>query len=250
MVLVDTADQEISRVVFVRGEYERIYMAAALDFLTEAGRPAGPLFLDIGANIGVSALDALLHFGFRRAVCFEPDSRSFRLLQANALLNSLDDRLEAHRVALSDSEGEAVLRRWPDNFGNSSLSAGTAAGGGFEERCTTCRLDTFLAGRPDLAGQVGLVWIDTQGHEAHILAGCRDLLASGVPVVAEYWPKGLTEHGALERFETLVADSFSTLVDLRRLCAGEQDARMEAAQVVSLRDRYLNAEFTDLLLIK
>lgn len=226
-------------------------MAAALDCLkAELGRPVGPVFLDVGANIGVSALDALLHFGFRRAVCFEPDSRSFRLLQANALLNSLGDRMEAHRVALSDSEGQAVLQRWPDNFGNSSLSGGAAPGGSFEEPCSTLRLDTFLAERPGLAGEIGMVWIDTQGHEAHILAGCPGLLASGVPVVAEYWPKGLAEHGALDRFETLVAESFTTLVDLRRLCAGEGDARMAAAEVASLRNRYVNAEFTDLLLIK
>ncbi|HEX2052396.1 MAG TPA: FkbM family methyltransferase [Actinomycetota bacterium] len=253
-ILVDTSDQEISRVVFMRGEYERLYMAAAVDYLrAELGRPVGPLFVDVGANIGVSALDALLHFGFQEAMCFEPDSRSFRILQANLLLNDLDGRAQAHQVALSDKEGESLLQRSRTNFGDSRLLApGERPEGELDaERCATRRLDAFFEDERDLDGRVGLLWIDAQGHEPQVLAGCPKLLASGAPVVLEYWPKGLRASGGLERFEALVADGFSSVVDLRRLCAGERsDARMPAGSIAALRSRYLNAEFTDLLLIR
>jgi len=34
--------------------------------------------------------------------------------------------------------------------------------------------------------ELGLVWLDVQGHEGEVLAGARTLLESRVPVVMEY----------------------------------------------------------------
>ena len=42
---------------------------------------------------------------------------------------------------------------------------------------------TQLGGQ--VADAVGLVWIDTEGHEGHVLAGAASLVDRGVPIVLE-----------------------------------------------------------------
>jgi FkbM family methyltransferase len=65
--------------------------------------PAGSIFLDIGANIGQSAL--ILHsiFGKIKTISFEPSPNEFRYLQANILLNNLNG--EAINGLISDKDG-------------------------------------------------------------------------------------------------------------------------------------------------
>jgi FkbM family methyltransferase len=210
-ILVDTNDGEIGRSVFITHEYERRYMGAAVDHLKQLGSGLpGPVFVDVGANIGISTLDALLHFGFERAVCFEPDSWNFRILKMNLVLNDLTEKVNAHRMALSNSEGERLLQRTEGNSGDSQLVAPTEPAGpgeGNREVCEITRLDTYLDAHPGLLEEIGLLWIDAQGHDPLVLQGAESLMKRGTPVVIEYWPKGLQAHSALELFETLVFDN-------------------------------------------
>lgn len=252
-MLVDATDDEISRTVFIKGEYERLYMAAAVDYLraSPAYGELGPVFVDVGANIGISTLDALLHFGFKEAICFEPDSRNFRLLRLNLVYNDIDDRTTVHRMALSDSDGEGVVERAGANFGDTRLVAASGGGGADRETVATRRLDTFIeAGELD-PSRIGLLWIDAQGHDPYVLAGARTALQAGVPVVVEYWPKGLTASGAFDLFESLVVENYSLVVDLRRLVDGAEDGGLvDARDIGKLRTLYQGAEFTDLLLLR
>lgn len=94
-MFVDARDREIGPLVFATGGYERLYMAAAVETLEHLGL-LGPkrTFVDVGSNIGTSTIDALMHFGFSRAVCFEPDVKNRKLLRLNLLLNDLDGRTD------------------------------------------------------------------------------------------------------------------------------------------------------------
>lgn len=254
-ILVDTKDGEIGRSVFITHEYERRYMGAAVDYLKQVGGgPPGPVFVDVGANIGISTLDALLHFGFEKAVCFEPDSWNFRILKMNLVLNDLNERVDAHRMALSDNEGERLLQRTAGNSGDSQLVGPTDSaepGEGNREVCEVARLDSYLDAHPGLLEQIGLLWIDAQGHDPIVLQGAESLMKQGTPVVVEYWPKGLQAQSALELFEKLVSDNYSSVVDLRVLSDGNlSQATIATSEIRSLRGYYLDEEFTDLLLLK
>lgn len=255
LILVNTDDGEIGRSVFITHEYERRYMGAAVDYLRQArGAALGPVFVDVGANIGISTLDALMQFGFEDAVCFEPDSRNFRTLRMNLVLNDLDDKVSAHRMALSNHEGQSVLQRTDGNFGDSQLvAAAEPAGPGARDHevCEITRLDSYLDEHPGLLERIGLLWIDAQGHDPLVLQGAERLMKEGTPVVVEYWPKGLQEHSALELFETLVAENYRSVVDLRILSDGNlPQATIDSSEIRSLRGYYLDDEFTDLLLLK
>ncbi|MGH9156466.1 MAG: FkbM family methyltransferase [Acidimicrobiales bacterium] len=254
-LLVDTSDQELGRLVFMTGGYERIYMEHALRYLEEVGAspPPGSTFVDIGANIGTSTLDAILHFGFTRAVSFEPEAASHRLLKLNLVLNGVEDRVDAHRLALSDHDGVGVLRLSQDNLADHRVEeptvSGDAAIAGSVQQIECGRLDSLvLAGKPPL-DEIGLVWIDAQGHELFVLRGAEQVTRAGVPVVMEYWPTGLAANGSAEALGTLLADNYDVAIDLHRLAHGlRNEAILPTAALADLHRRYPDGH-TDLLLL-
>ncbi len=257
-LLVDAADEEIGPVVFSTGGYERDYMAAALEALgTHSDRRVeGTTFVDVGANIGTSAVDALVHFGFGRAACFEPESHNHRLLRMNVVLNGLEERVTTYPCALSDSDGDATLTRAAHNFGDHVVQVpGTETAESNDEGATvqvrSRRFDALVEeGELDL-GTIGLVWVDTQGHEAFVVAGARTATAAGVPMVVEYAPRHLLATGSLERLEELIGAHYTTVVDVHLLAHGlGARAVLEARDVKVLRDRYRPPEHTDLLLLR
>lgn len=252
-LLVSAGDGEVGREVFIRGGYERIFMQAALSYLEAAGHACtGKAFVDVGANIGTSTVDALVHFGFSRAFCFEPDSRTFKLLELNLLLNDLAGRAAAFPLAISAEDGPAILERSATNFGDSRVSIPRSAGDvPGQEGAVECRsLDSLLEDGSISLGDVGLLWIDTQGHDALVLQGAAAVREAGIPAVIEYCPDALEGNRSLELLEQIVAASYTTVIDLRLLCHGlEVEAVTRAEDLALLRARYPAPYHTDLLLI-
>lgn len=252
-LLVDAHDDEIGRTVFISGGYERWHMEAAVAHLRAVGRdPAGLAFLDVGANIGTSTIDALVQFGFGRAVCFEPAVDNARLLRVNLVWNDVQDRTVVHAVAVSDRNGAGSLTRSADNSGDHRFTAGTngsGGGGSGSGGSAPCRtLDSFVASGDIDPPAVGLLWIDAQGHEPHVLRGATSLLEAGVPVVAEYCPWVLG--AAVDDLNALIARHFGTIVNLNVAAdGGGEDMFLDADDLPELARRFATRGYADLLLI-
>lgn len=254
-LLVDASDMGISRMVFIRGNFDRNIMQAAVEFLgTSTTFPTrGTTFLDVGANIGTTTVDALMHFDFSDAVCFEPYSRNFRLLRMNLLLNDLEHRTSVFQMALSNRDGDAVLNRSPENFGDTRLGGvqNIPPKLGSNVETTQCaRLDSLIDQGAFSLERVGLIWMDTQGHEGFVMEGAAGAMKAGIPVVLEYWPQALEANGSVGLLDGLIKANFKTAVDLRMLCHGlTSKAILPASEVDVIRNRYHGPEHTDLLLI-
>jgi hypothetical protein len=64
--------------------------------------------------------------------------------------------------------------------------------------------------------EVGLLWIDAEHHEAHILAGASKLIEGGAPVVFEWDPMGLDREGEnRERIGAALGDHYTHFVDTK-----------------------------------
>jgi FkbM family methyltransferase len=259
--VLNTDDKEVSRILFCRGEYDRPLLTLVHDLLGRLGdQPfslADRVFLDIGANLGSATVEATVHFGAAGGVAFEPDPVNFSFLERNLAANGLLDRVDAHRLALSDRTGSVSFELSPDNAGDHRVrldapratELGEADRQVVEVEATT--LDALCdAGTVEL-GRVGLAWIDVQGHEPNMLAGAEQLTASGVPVVVEYSPYHLRAGGGLDRFEAIVTEHYTHVLDTDRAGEGIEAALIPVTRLGEIRAR-LGAphEHTDLILLK
>jgi len=257
LMTISTRDQFISKTLYIRRQYGQDVIRTAVGLLRRHGKLAGAnaaCVIDIGANIGTVCIKLLRDGVFERALAFEPDPVNFALLRRNIEQNGLSTAIRAFDVALSSDQGEMALEHSSENYGDHRLRTGshpTASRFHEESREITPvrveRLDDILAAeRIDPAG-VGLLWMDTQGHEIHVLRGSRTLLAAGTSVVTEFWPYGLGRSGISERdFVELVSNGFTHFYDLRDARSAPEDI----TAVSNLFRRYTEAKFTDLLLLR
>ncbi len=164
-----------------------------------------PIFLDIGANIGTHTVYALTN-GFAKAVCVEPAPNNFMLLKVNQILNNLDDRCINVCAAISVDESKATLELSETNFGDHRMKMPAKSENSIydEERrdtvdIITLSMDSLLKSNNINASDIGLVWIDTQGHEGHVLAAAKALETAKTPIVIEFWPYGLKRSDGYQR---------------------------------------------------
>ena len=251
----------LGKYTFLEGGFEQDVMEAALALVEQRlGRPplAGKSFVDVGANIGTSTVPALKVFGAGHGIAIEPSQANCRLLRANIAANGLDGRATIVEVALSDRPGTYELEIGPDNSGDYRIRLSDAPGsigesGWATEEVAATTFDHVLTQQRIPISEIGVVWIDTQGHEAHVLDGASSLLESDVPVVAEYWPYGLRRAGALERFHAIVESSYRSVIDVRASMEAGVVDEMPATSIRRLAERYDgedHREFTDVALLK
>jgi FkbM family methyltransferase len=183
--------------------------------------PARDVVLDVGANIGMICI-AMLRWGyFRRALAFEPFPDTFSLLERNIRQNGLEGAIRAFPYALSAECGEAVLETSDSNAGDQRVRASAPRTDALmreDSRKTlhvpTRTLDSVL-GTEALVDptQIGLIWVDIQGHEGHFFEGARTALSHGIPVLTEFWPYGILRSGlSAETYVAIVRSLFHSLI--------------------------------------
>ena len=248
--LFGTRDIVISRGVFERSEYEEDELRWVLDHL---GQPQlGRTVVDVGANIGTTSIPLLVKYGAAGVEAFEPDQTNFDLLRCNLILNHVEAKAVTRQVAVSDANGEVTFELCSWNFGDHRVRVGDAGVDGIHgegSRSTVvvpaARLDDAVTTPPE---DIGLFWIDAQGHEAHILEGAERLLDLGVPWLIEYWPYGLSRQGGLERLNKTLAHRVSHVVDVRRSMAAGRAVLVETAGLGRVAAE-LGNDYTDLILV-
>lgn len=240
-MFISTADGgEIARAVFATGGYEDDLMRAAMSLIARhTNRPyplADRVFVDVGANIGVSTIEALTTHHARAAIAFEPNPEAYKLLRHNLLENDLFDRVVTRCQAISDGTGEVELELAPHNWGDHRVRAGGSASSDARtqsDRQTVAVPATTLDAALDAAGvrptEIGCLWMDTQGHEASALVGTEGLLAAMVPIVCEYWPYGLRDSSSYETFRAWTRAAIGTVFDLANPQPLSPDAALDAA---------------------
>lgn len=247
-VVVPTSDRTIARSIYTSGDWDPLLVGTVFDALREFGQPIeGSVLLEVGANFGVYSLPAVAEFGFARAVAYEPDPASYALLEHNIERNGLGDRVTAHHAALSAQPGELTLSLGRGNAGDNRIV-------GVDERSRRATVqvpartfdDEVAAGRIPLS-DLGLVWLDVQGHETEVLDGAKTLLESRVPIVMEY-ATGMLDEAARIRLDDMIESNFDVIVDLG-WCSLTHKLRYQPASVIrSLCGGRRNVE-TDLLLL-
>ena len=235
---VSTSDEAVGLGIFAHGSHERDQLEAVSAVLADWSGAAEPL-----ARQAVSSTSAptSAHRWSRRwsrsaARAAGRSSRipgNFKLLRHNLLENGLDGKVEALEMAVSDADGTATLEVAKVNMGDHRVRVGDAGGGRMAEGeretidVPMRSLDSLVADGTVSLDDVALAWVDTQGHEAHVLAGATCLAEARVPAYIEYWPYAL--ESALEALTGSTTSSRGLGARWRTSALGTSDAKRRPA---------------------
>lgn len=125
---------------------------------------------DVGANIGMTAMEFSDEFPEAVVHAFEPGTENFRLMQLNLVGKP---EVVHHRIGFSDEAGDATLLIEPEHPTMARLAADET-----DEPSETIVLDTvdhFCASNG--IDRIDFMKIDTEGHELPVLAGAKGMLA-------------------------------------------------------------------------
>jgi FkbM family methyltransferase len=238
-------DVHNARGLYVQRSWELDLLEGSVEFLRgeqSLGRGSADVFVEAGANIGMICIAMLRRDYFREAIAIEPDPVNFELLERNVRQNGLSGRIRTVRCALSDNHGEAELELSGSNYGDHRVrvESGQVSLMGEEGRHTlrvpVRTLDEVLAASSVEPEQVGLVWIDVQGHEGRLLRGASRTLAGMSPVLAEFWPYGILRSGMdRDSYATLIRSLFDRMVIVD--AAARRFEPQDLSQIEELFDR-------------
>eukprot|EP00042_Codosiga_hollandica_P043175 m.406357 g.406357 ORF g.406357 m.406357 type:complete len:380 (+) comp56494_c0_seq8:996-2135(+) len=157
-------------------------------------RPRDPLFLDVGANIGIHALfTAALGI---RTHAFEPLPKNFKVLECSMRANpTLAQFLTLNSFGLGQqNEDQACMSVESSNQGNSYLDLSRS-------KCTSARikirrLDDYWKEVLNFE-QVYLMKLDVQGFEGFVLRGAMEMLRHKPPIFifTEFCPHRFRQYG-------------------------------------------------------
>jgi len=147
--------------------------------------------VDVGANTGQFARQALEWFPRAQIVSFEPVSEAFEEL--GRLAKESRGRVRAEQVALGEQEGTLAMKVHLDHSPSSSLLDVTQRGlelypfqrRRVERQVRVARLDDYLREREiELRPEV-LVKLDVQGYEDRVIRGGKETLARAAACIVE-----------------------------------------------------------------
>ncbi len=138
--------------------------------------PGARCVVDIGSNIGVSALYFLTRSPEVRCRLYEPDPRNLERLRTN--LAGYEDRYTLTEAAVADRAGTAQFGREPSGrYGGIDVPHAET----IEVRCL--HIDEVLEPVLEREGRIDLLKIDTEGLENRTVAAIRPELLARIDVI-------------------------------------------------------------------
>jgi FkbM family methyltransferase len=219
-------DAGVGQGLLKHGSWQREDFDTALRLILERNGRIGPVFIDVGANIGTHSIYAALCGRFTRAIAIEPEPRNARLIRDNASINDITLRLDVVQKAVGGRKGVAYLNLHDSDSGMHSIADDRGS------RSIEVELDTLpdiLDGLDVALDDVGFVWMDIEGHEFGVLGTANALLQRRTPLFFEFSRSAL-------------GGRYDHWVDMFRSCG-------YSAWVVEHRGRAVPAEIGDALKI-
>lgn len=245
-----TDDWIIGRSLYVNGGWDDEFLECAVELVGERskGRPfTEGTFVDIGANIGTTTIQALHRYHGRRAISVEPSPRCLPYLYSNLAANRLASRCDVVEAALSDKPGEVAFKVGKNNSGAGQV----VTNDGTQDHIVKSQpLDQVIDSLNVGLGELALVWVDTEGHEFRVLSGAEKVIAAGTPFVIEFWPHQLRENGDYELLLKLLVSQMREIIDIRARVQGGRPSNVEnSVAAIDAHANRLGPWPTDLLLL-
>lgn len=169
-VRAGSTDWRVFRQIFIDGEYEPL-----CDRIGGATR-----IVDLGANVGYSAVFFLERYKHASCVCVEPDQRNFEMLLKNT--RRYGGRVRCERAAVWSSDG--VVRLDDAGFVGKEWGVRVGEGNGSGEEVRAMTVDHLL--RKFGWEEVEIMKVDIEGAEKHVFRGSeQEWVGKVVSICAE-----------------------------------------------------------------
>lgn len=163
--------------------------------------PAGSVFFDIGANIGLYTVPASRHVGAAgRVVAFEAHPILAGFLRDNAARNRAGN-VVIENMAAGDSNGEVMMFFNERNPGETHVATPDESGAVVPQ----VTVDEYC-GRYGIA-RIDYMKLDVEGYEASVLRGAAGIVRDSPAILlqTEYEPAHLSRYGAAEDMADLLS---------------------------------------------
>lgn len=214
-------DQMITGNLFAYGSFQRREIEAVLAWANRHRRlkPPRDVIVDVGANIGTSAIPFARHTQCQ-VLAIEPVPELHALLCRNIAANGLDRRIRPIAAAVVAGRAGQVRMALPrENSGAAEVvRAGrkaSFAGKLAIRRRMTVRaqgLENLLAENGVEPERIAFVWADVQGCEADVIATAPALWAAGAPLFCEVDPLLWANGAGPKSFLTQAQRHFSRFI--------------------------------------
>jgi FkbM family methyltransferase len=142
--------------------------------------PKVDCIVDIGANVGATTVLFANEYADARVVAFEPEPKTFQLLQKNTADFS---RVEVYPHGLYDADKEATLFRDKEDSVTRSLAEGIDT----KPTGDTIKLrDAGKCFRSLSIDKINILKLDTEGAERHILSSIKEMLPQILVIYIEF----------------------------------------------------------------
>lgn len=145
--------------------------------------------IDVGANIGSTALAWTRAARVEKIFAFEPHPETYRRLMRNIKLNGASQIILPRQMALGAKEGEIML--FISEEGTMAMKPGSYKWQGREISCPLMALDTFI--KIEHISSIDILKIDIEGYEVEALLGAAKALEITRRIVLEYHSSELRE---------------------------------------------------------
>jgi FkbM family methyltransferase len=182
----------------------------------------GHTMIDIGANLGRTAIPRVILGDVQVAYCAEPDPGNYGALVRTVIENGLTGLVLPDQVALGAVAGEALLVQSQYPGGHALAAADASLANRQTVKVPVVTLDDWVQRLGIDLRAVAFVKVDVQGWEPQVLRGAHDVIAQ--PHIAwqlEVDPTRLTRAGnSVESLVALLEAHFDRFVDLTRTAGG------------------------------
>lgn len=180
------------------------------------------IFLDVGANIGTTAIyvKKVINSSLR-VIGIEAWEENYELFKANCYLNGVEN-IEAVFALLSNiSNSVKIFGYNTENPGGSGIIETAGSKREIKELKTTT-VDDYLLMRNISPETVDYLWVDVEGHEPEIIEGAMNLLKNKkVPLLQEFTPVFYMEKGCWVNYLNNIQKVYSNFIDVNEYLDGK-----------------------------
>lgn len=222
-------DEVILRSYATTGTWSPRFQSEVID---RSFRNSGGSFIDVGANIGLTAIPAVKNHPIL-CIALEPDPTNFTFLQRNIQINNLAERIKPINLAAYDKRAVLDFELSPNNLGDHRIRPNDCKSlvtpQQHEERRAVIKVNAMpideILENETLQHPI-VVKIDTQGSEPVVFRGASRLLKKADCLVVEFSPYTLARSGFDEGifFEHLQDFKYGYVIALDKNYIGEPPA--------------------------